>query len=70
MELNLDKREERRQFCTKLNGLPPNANARDYWNFIEKFYILEFRIPEIPEQIILNYMLMFTIRMKRVWHML
>ncbi|PKK67358.1 hypothetical protein RhiirC2_783626 [Rhizophagus irregularis] len=26
MELSLDKREERRAFCAKINGLPPNAN--------------------------------------------
>ncbi|EXX71309.1 hypothetical protein GLOIN_2v1771009 [Rhizophagus irregularis DAOM 181602=DAOM 197198] len=30
MELSLDKREERRAFCAKLNGLPSNANAREY----------------------------------------
>ncbi|CAG8756250.1 18860_t:CDS:2, partial [Rhizophagus irregularis] len=45
MELSLDKREERRAFCAKLNGLPPNANAREYQDFIEEFNVLEFRIP-------------------------
>lgn len=45
MELSLDKREERRQFCVKLNGLPPNASAREYQDFIEEFNVLEFRIP-------------------------
>ncbi|EXX57698.1 uncharacterized protein OCT59_009815 [Rhizophagus irregularis] len=45
MELSKDKREERQAFCAKLNGLPPNANAREYQSFIEEFNVLEFRIP-------------------------
>ncbi|PKY61925.1 hypothetical protein RhiirA4_487580 [Rhizophagus irregularis] len=45
MELSLDKREERRAFCIKLNGLPPNANDSEYQDFIEEFNVLEFRIP-------------------------
>ena len=45
MELSIDMREERRQYCAKLNGLPPNANAREYQTFIEEYNVLEFRIP-------------------------
>jgi hypothetical protein len=30
LELSLEKRQERREFCAKLNGLPPNTNAREY----------------------------------------
>ncbi|RGB22171.1 hypothetical protein C1646_678027 [Rhizophagus diaphanus] len=45
MELSLDKQKERRAFCAKLNGLPPNANAKEYQDFIEEFNVLEFRIP-------------------------
>jgi hypothetical protein len=45
LELSLEKRQERREFCAKLNGLPPNANAREYQEFIEEFNVFEFRIP-------------------------
>jgi hypothetical protein len=45
LELSLEKRQERREFCAKLNGLPPNANAHEYQEFIEEFNIFEFRIP-------------------------
>jgi hypothetical protein len=45
LELSLEKRHERREFCAKLNGLPPNANAREYQEFIEEFNVFEFRIP-------------------------
>jgi hypothetical protein len=45
LELSLEKRQERREFCAKLNGLPLNANAREYQEFIEEFNVFEFRIP-------------------------
>lgn len=44
--MNKDAREELKQYCKKLNGLPPNAQTIEFKEFIDSKSVVEFYIPQ------------------------